>query len=82
MEGDDGGTTYRNNWDISGTKHAGEIKLEKNRGNQIEVGRGSAGNRRRVISRPSLYGFPEIRTGLKLQSQYSQGTLFGRGDEI
>eukprot|EP00972_Heterocapsa_arctica_P029551 4354143-Heterocapsa_arctica.AAC.1 len=51
------------------------------RSNQTEAGRGKEGYRRKAISWHSLYAIPEIRTGRKLQSQYSQGIISGRGEE-
>eukprot|EP00972_Heterocapsa_arctica_P048710 7178852-Heterocapsa_arctica.AAC.1 len=81
MDGHDSGATYRKDLDFSDTKQAGEIKSEKNRGDQAETGGGDAGIRERALSRTSLYGLSEIIRRQKLQSQHSQGTICGRGEE-
>ena len=81
MDKYDSGATYWYDWDVFGPKQAREVKSEKNRGDQAESRGGVAGYRERAVSRTPLYGFSEIIRRQKLQSQRSQGTIRGRGDE-
>eukprot|EP00972_Heterocapsa_arctica_P041220 6076960-Heterocapsa_arctica.AAC.1 len=72
MEGNDGGTTHRTDWEVSFIEQTGKVKFEKNRGDQDEFGGGKEGYRRSAVSWASLYGLSEIIKGQKLQSQFSQ----------